>query len=56
MAVVINEFEVVPERQDEPQGATPTERQGQAPQGLTVAELERVARTLRERLERVRAH
>lgn len=56
MAVVINEFEVVPERQDEPQGAPPAERQRPASQALTTVELERVARSLNERLERVRAH
>jgi hypothetical protein len=56
MAVIINEFEVVPERQDEPQGTPQSERQASTSQALTAAELERVARTLRERQDRVRAH
>ena len=56
MAVIINEFEVVPERPDEPQAGQPGERQPGPMQALTTEELEHVLRRLRDRLERVRAH
>lgn len=54
MAVVINEFEVVPERPDEG-SATPAASPAPAVR-LTAAELERMLRQVRERLDRVRAH
>jgi hypothetical protein len=56
MAVIINEFEVVPERPDEFQAGPQTERQPGPAQALTTDELDQVLRRLRERLERVRAH
>lgn len=57
MAVIINEFEVMPERPDEsPAGGQQAERPQPAPQAMTTVELERMMRQLHERLERVRAH
>ena len=56
MAVIINEFEVVPERPDESQSSQPGEWQPGPMQALTTEELEQVLRRLRDRLERVRAH
>ena len=56
MAVIINEFEVMPERTDASQ-ATPQGEASQPPvPALTTSELEQVMRQLRERLDRVRAH
>jgi hypothetical protein len=56
MAVIINEFEVVPERPDESQAGTQGERQPGPEQALTMEDLEQILRRLRDRLERVRAH
>lgn len=54
MAVIIDEFEVVPQREDEDR---PQQQRSQTPPATapTAAELERALRTLRERLDRVRA-
>lgn len=55
MAVVINEFDVVPERPDDSRPAPATSHE---PAALPkpAAELERELRALRERLDRVRAN
>lgn len=52
MAVIIDEFEVIPEREDE---SRPQQRTPAPPPAPTQSELERALRTIRERIERVRA-
>jgi hypothetical protein len=53
MAVIIDEFEVIPQREDDDR--PPQRAPVSAPAPPTAAELERALRTLRERLDRVRA-
>lgn len=56
MPVVINEFEVVPESPAPTTTSTPAAGPEPASNTLTVLDLERLLRHLKERQERIRAH
>lgn len=57
MAVVINEFEVVPQpTQNQPAASAAAPSTATPPMGPTAQDIERIIQHQRERLARVRAH